>query len=89
MAAPQEVKKGFKKVLSAMITSVSIKTFVMRLAVLLPQRYRVRAVAVNFFFSFIRPLFSWLFVFLLIPDLIFYSTVRGLTKFKTRRSLSN
>ena len=33
--------------------------------------------------------FSWLFVFLLILNLIFYSTVTGLTKFKTRRSLSD
>ena len=32
---------------------------------------------------------SWLFVFLLIPALIFHSTVRGLAKFKTRRSLSD
>ena len=60
-----------------------IKTFVMRLAVLLPQRYGVRALEVNFFFSFIHLFFSWLFVFVLIPNLIFYSTVRGLTKFKT------
>ena len=44
----------------------------------------------EFFFSFINsPSFSLLFVFLLIPNFIFSSTVRGLTKFKTRRSLSN
>ena len=48
----------------------------------------VRALAVNFFL-FYSPSFSLLFVFLLIPNLIFYSTVRGLTKFKTRRSLSD
>ena len=52
-------------------------------------QYWVRALAVKFYFFFIRSLLCWLFVFLLIPNLIFYSTIRGLTKFKAHRSLSD
>ena len=43
----------------------------------------------DFFFFFIRPLFSRLLVFRSILNLIFFRTVRGLTKFKTRSSLSD
>ena len=78
----------------------SIKTFVMHLqCASAPQYFNHvpddRAVQGSsssseiFSFFFVRPLFSWRFVFLLISNLIFYSMVRDPTKFKTHRSLSD
>ena len=77
----------------------SIKTFVMHLqCASAPQFFnhvpddravRGSSSSSEIFFFFVRPLFAWRFVVLLISNLIFYSMVRDPTKFKTHRSLSD